>query len=148
MHAAVALWYRQDVFDAAEQVVGVEDSIFSHGFEAVGSMRAEIAIRADEDAGVAEKAANATNRQRPVVGQRVAIAAKFNDVPERSLAVALAELERAGFVFSERDNFLSLPIRNRSWHANSGTLHPNAETVAPDTAQNVAPAGTPRLRVL
>ena len=56
VHAAVALRHGQEVLHAAEQIVGVEHGVLADAPQAVGAVRADVAVGADEDADVAEEA--------------------------------------------------------------------------------------------
>ena len=61
VHAAVALRHGQEVLHAAEQVVGIEHGVFADAAEAVGAVRADVAVRADQHADVAEERADAAD---------------------------------------------------------------------------------------
>ena len=71
VHAAVALRHGQEMLHAAEQVVGVEHGVFADAAEAVGAVRADVAVGADEHADVAEEGADAADGFGAVVVEAV-----------------------------------------------------------------------------
>jgi len=68
VHAAVALRNGQDVLHTAEQIIGVEHGVLGDGFEAVGSVRANVAVSSHEDADVAKEAPHPADGKRAVGG--------------------------------------------------------------------------------
>ena len=98
VHAAVAVRHRQDVLHAAEQVVGVEHGVLGDAPQAVGPVRADVAVRADQHADVAEEAPHAADRLGPVVVEAVAVAVLDDDGrgQERGQLLGHGDRARAG----------------------------------------------------
>ena len=72
MHAAVALRHGQKVLHAAEQVVGVEHGVLADAPQAVGAVRADVAVGPHQHADVAEERPHAADRLGAVVVEAVA----------------------------------------------------------------------------
>ena len=95
VHAAVALRHGQEVLDAAQQVVGVQHRVLRNGFQPIGAVGADVAVRADQDADVAEEAADAADRFRTLGVQTVTLAVERDDGRRQVIPQLVGDADRA-----------------------------------------------------
>ena len=73
MHTAIALRDGEEVLYSAEQVVSVEHRIFANTAKAIGAMGADVTVRANEHARVAEEGADTADGFGAVVVETIVV---------------------------------------------------------------------------
>src|SRR5262245_58194865 len=96
MHTPIAVRDLVDVLDPAQQVVGVQDRVLADALEPVRAEGADVDPTAEEDADVAEEAADTADRLRTVVVEGELVADLLDDRYGQVWREGVADGDRAG----------------------------------------------------